>query len=279
MISFLLSFIINYFIGTIFFSFASLVTHLGNPTVFSIFQHLGIAYTENNIISFYSVLVVAVCGLLMLLPPAQRIFALFSGCRTPSPEDQAKIDYAMNRIYAGSCYKPGDFQLFVQNTVDLNAYALGSLTYLDNDELAGILAHEVGHLTHHDTKFGIMAYGMSTAGSIMYSILAVVQNIFVVLAHIPAIGFVFAALSWIMLLFLSFIQLLIRLPFILEMYLSRRAEYAADRYACEIGLGRELYRGLQHITAGEPKMNFFQRLASTHPATNSRLQKISEALP
>ena len=55
---------------------------------------------------------------------------------------------------------------------------------------------------------------------------------------------------------------------------SRQDEYAADRYACEMGLGLELYNGLMLLASGQKKLSFWQRLTSDHPDTDKRLAKI-----
>jgi len=99
------------------------------------------------------------------------------------------------------------------------------------------------------------------------------------LSFIPFAGIFLVPITWFFLLQTYVFHFLLNLPlWFTNQFLSRRDEYAADRYACEIGLGRELYEGLSLLSAGERKQSFWQGFASDHPGTHKRLERIERYL-
>ena len=73
------------------------------------------------------------------------------------------------------------------------------------------------------------------------------------------------------------VETILQLPVTLvQMFSSREAEYDADRYACEIGLGGQLRRGLLYMTRGEKKLSFGKSIVSTHPDTGKRVDAINK---
>jgi len=158
------------------------------------------------------------------------------------------------------------------------AVTRGLLDKLNNDEIEGVLAHEISHIKHKDTLISTMA--ATIAGAITW------------------IGYIFwfgdernrNALSYILLFVLApLAAMLIRLA------ISRGREYYADRGAGEITNPLSLASALGKISEfsknikikGNPStahlfiVNPFTagsiiNLFSTHPSTESRIERLKE---
>jgi heat shock protein HtpX len=165
------------------------------------------------------------------------------------------------------------------------AATTGILQGLNNDELAGVMAHELAHVKNRDTLIGTIA--ATLVGSISY------------IAHMAGWIFMFgrgdddspgAGIGGLILLILSPI-----LAMLLQMAISRSREFAADRGGAEIsGSPLALASALQKISRGnqikpvnhsEPasahmfiinplKGGGISKLFSTHPPTEERIKRL-----
>jgi heat shock protein HtpX len=120
------------------------------------------------------------------------------------------------------------------------AVTAGALETLPDDELAGVLAHEVAHLQHSDTRMlAISAMTARVTGILSQIMLVIVvialPMVFVGAMHIP---------PWLIVTVLGAPWLATAL----QMALSRRREFAADRRAGELtGQPQALARALQRL--------------------------------
>jgi heat shock protein HtpX len=167
------------------------------------------------------------------------------------------------------------------------AATTGILQGLSNEELAGVMAHELAHVKHRDTLIGTIA--ATLVGSISY------------IAHMAGWIFMFgrgdddspgAGIGGLVLLILSPI-----LAMLLQMAISRSREFAADRGGAEIsGSPLALASALQKISRGnqlkpvnhsEPasahmfiinplRGGGISKLFSTHPPTEERIKRLKE---
>ena len=95
------------------------------------------------------------------------------------------------------------------------------------------------------------------------------------LMWIPIVNFMLAAYTWAVGICLTLAHYIVDAPaYLITLLFSRYDEYAADRYACELGYAQELYDGLSYITQDEIPTGFFSNLWSTHPVTKRRLERI-----
>jgi STE24 endopeptidase len=148
---------------------------------------------------------------------------------------------------------------------------------MPTNEIAGILAHEMGHIQNRDTNTALLTSTMSSFGNLVVRIYGYITLVLQVISFIPIIGWFAAILSWIFVIQIWLFQFLMQLPLhLITMFSSRQDEYEADEYACKIGLGAELYNGLVCITQGEAQMGFAARILSSHPATKQRLERIQK---
>ncbi|RKD95705.1 M48 family metallopeptidase [Halopiger aswanensis] len=150
---------------------------------------------------------------------------------------------------------------------------------LDEDELEGVIAHELAHLNNRDTI--MMVLGQSIATIVSYAVFFLVQALG---DDVPG-SFIVA---WIA----STIANLLVMLFV--MAISRYREYVADDTARQyIGSGDPLARALEKISAGaegresrvedsgvnalcifNADRSMLQRIFSTHPPTEKRIEKL-----
>ena len=187
----------------------------------------------------------------------------------------------------------GPPRLFYTPSHDLNAFAVGTrrdggiavtaglLRTLTLRELAGVLAHEVSHLRHGDTRVMSMAAAMTRLTLFLTTLLQVS-----LLLMLPMILAGELRLPWGVLLIVAFSPTLSTL---LQLALSRHREYAADLEAASLtgdpeGLASALAALERHH--GRWLLTLFGRhppagpeWRRTHPSTRERIRRLLAAEP
>jgi heat shock protein HtpX len=175
-----------------------------------------------------------------------------------------------------------------------NAFAMGSpedsaicitdglLDLLDGRELAGVLAHEIGHIANRD----LWIMGLADVMSRLVSLASWVGQ-FLLLLNLPLLMAGMVVVPWSVVALLIFAPTLMAL---VQLGLSRTREYDADRAAAELtgdpdGLIRALGK-LDRLTG-----RFWEEvllpgrripdpsLLRTHPPTESRIRRLRELAP
>jgi len=152
------------------------------------------------------------------------------------------------------------------------------LQLLDDDELEGVIAHELAHIKNRDVITMVVG-----------------QSIGMLVGYVAYFAVLFGGernmMSWIMAMVASSLANALVMVFVLA--ISRYREYVADADAREaIGTGDPLARALEKISRGaegrestvEDSMNalcifnadtgVFEKLFSTHPPTEKRIQRL-----
>jgi STE24 endopeptidase len=149
----------------------------------------------------------------------------------------------------------------------------------DRDELVAIIAHEMGHYKKHHIHTGLMA-GIAQAGVMFFLLSICIAHPALFAAFYMPQPSIYAGLVLFGLLYAP-------VDFftgILGMVLSRRNEYAADRFAIETtGKGEALVSALKtlsvnHLTHLSPHP-FYVFLNYSHPPILSRIQAIRNQTP
>lgn len=251
-------------------------------------RFLHIAATPDNIVCVLTFLTLVAPCLLSWTNPGQRIMLWSMGARRA--EGQARD--LLEEAFAPVCKQEGtdlkNYNLYVIEDQIPNAMAFGKnniiatrgiLGLLEPELLTGILAHEAGHIHNGDTAILILQTCMGFFGNLALKFFYFVTIICGLVSRIPYISLFAAVLSWLIAITTGVFHLVVRLPAVLvQLFFSRQDEYNADRYACELGFGEELYAGLQSVTANEESLGFFDRIWSTHPITKKRLERIRKFL-
>ena len=254
-----LTFIVNFIIVSTFWGLVELFTPVRWQWLQKGMNYFNIPFTGTNIIIVLSALTLLIPCLLYRTWIMQRYLCWSLDCQRPKGDAAEQLKQAMSIV----CRKAGldidDYNLYVCNSKDLNAFAVGSnniavtvplLTNLQTSEVAGILAHEMGHIQNRDTNTTLLTSTMGSFGNFVIRIYGYITLVLQIISFIPL--------------------------YLITMFSSREDEFEADLYACEIGLGVELYNGLDCITQGEAQKGFAARILSSHPATRQRLERIEK---
>lgn len=163
-----------------------------------------------------------------------------------------------------------------------NAFAIGTNTIcvteglleLPEHQIAGILAHEIGHLALQHTVIQILIGG---GNLIISGIIVTLELCQYILQSISAVSMLRyrRSVSWVM-SFLSIISVGLvfgwtKLCMLFLMSSSRSNEFEADKYAFEIGYGEELAEALDLLTLGTPQASMLKLLCSSHPLPGDRV--------
>lgn len=166
-----------------------------------------------------------------------------------------------------------------------NAFAIGTNTIcvtegmldMPDNLMAGIIAHELGHLALQHTVIQILIGGGNLIMTGIMLFLEVLKNIFAIStvagsykkrsAGSEAGVFLAAISAGVIYLWTKFCMLILRGS-------SRANEYAADAYAFEIGYGDDLAEALDRLTMGTPQATLLKILSSTHPEPGDRIGRL-----
>lgn len=294
--SFLMQVGINVFINCLFWS---IMLRLIAPYWLTLQGWVG-EYGMIPVIWAFTLVSVFAPAILAMIPQLQWLLVMMNGDHFPMSDAET---HRLKRVWTIVCraagVDPEKFSLLTNGDLSLNACAVGSkyivvnrgtLLRCHDDELAGIMAHELGHNQKKHTHFLMLSLGMKFASNLELWIFFLVIMIFGGLSFIPFIGIVFRIVMYI--LFVEYFALRFCLNFpirYIEMWGSRREEYEADAFAVDAGFGLCLYRGLNRIaweSANDSGPRFTEdftgalkhMLESTHPKTENRMKKILERL-
>ncbi len=228
-----------------------------------------------------------------LSPFGEWYFGLIAGARKMRRVDMRnRILPTIRRVYKKAAAKtpslPKTIILKVMYDPNPNAFAIGRKTIcvteglfdLPDEMIEGILAHEFGHLALHHTDIQLLLGGGNLIVTTFILLLQAISSITTGAATIGTlrsrscstgclfslVGAFCAAIVW---LWTKFCMLFL-------MWSSRANEYAADKYAFQIGFGYELAQALDSIGTGLPQNTILKALYSTHPETNDRIGKLQE---
>jgi heat shock protein HtpX len=214
--------------------------------------------------------------------------------RQPVMEEEARLQDCFTEVLQrAGCVKK--FRLRIAEVEGEEAFACNNnmiavskamLDRLTDEELKGVLAHELGHLMSKDT---IVSWAFVTASDLP----ALVRRVFAILRPIVRRLLVLTLVTLVMLfffkqmllrpvvaivLFLLTFSLLDRLFRWLRLVLSRQCEYKQDAYAHRLGYGAGLRDALKKLAQyGREQVNaYFILMNSTHPVIYQRIRRLEK---
>ena len=172
------------------------------------------------------------------------------------------------------------------NTIGLTG---GVLAAASDEELKGIISHEVGHISHYDFVYQVLLFSMESFGyRCLYGIFLIPALIFgiigsMVFALVPALGFVgelIAKIWWAVYKLLH--RIIYGISRIADVNINKYAEYRCDTYAVRYGCGEGLLSFLRRLKRTEDvyseRPTFTEYIMSTHPSTERRIERLEKLL-
>lgn len=235
-------------------------------------------------------------GALLFLRPVQRLVLIrLLGARTPTRSENDALQRAWRPVAQANHIPVGKFVLSVTDSDDLNAFASGghlvvvsswAINNLSQNELSGVLAHE---LSHHIGMHTI-ALTIGQWLSLPIIVLARVGFFFQNIAHAATDTFaqqsagasfvgrtiagILTIVSWVFLAMISLAQIIGNVA-------GKGAEFKADETAIAMGFGRELRDALRLVISsgnGERPTHWRDRIVTAHPPARTRVARIEAQL-
>jgi STE24 endopeptidase len=197
-----------------------------------------------------------------------------------------------------------EVDLYVQRRCEANAYATGGRSVavttgvlsefqagrLSGEHLAAVLVHELGHHATRATRLALVTIWLAAPWRLTTSIFIGIARALSrrqpprALAAVIVIGIVVAivhavqARQWSVAFVLTGVTVAAALCPVADAALSRRTEFAADRYATGVGVGAALASALQILGRGQLRRpGLASRLLSRHPTSARRIAALSRA--
>lgn len=244
----------------------------------------------------YSTLIYGFWMVLALSPVGEFILRFQSGCTCIKRKDQFDyLDPLFREVYTKAQKEdpslPDNIRLYISNDSSQNAFATGRRTICitkgllsaSPEEIKAILAHEFGHISHHDTDLILTISVGGLAITIVQSIIRLSITILALIVDLFCIflpfGFLVSICTWISETVVGLIIDLLgffwsKLGILLTMHSSKENEYEADEFSYRLGYGYQLCTFLETITDDSMSKGLFANLVSSHPDTDLRIARL-----
>jgi STE24 endopeptidase len=232
------------------------------------------------------------------------VVRLDCGFSRPSARQRALLEPAWRQVLIRCQVDPAEVDLYVQRTRAVNAFAVGRRSVaittgagadfltcsLTHDQLAALLAHELGHRADGGGRLALVAawlaapwrfaerfilgFARGVAGRQPRGLLPLVVGAAVGVALVQAIQQGQVAVAVV----LSALAVFGVLCPLADAALSRRGEFAADRYAAAAGYGLALAAALRRFDDGSEhrRRGLVERALARHPSIEQRLDALFE---
>ncbi len=235
-------------------------------------------------------------GIILFSKSIQKLFlARLLGARQPTYEESVALYQAWRRVAKANHISTSSFLLAVVDSNELNAFASGghllvvssfAVNELDNNELTGVLAHE---LSHH---LGSHTVALTVAQWLSLPILLLARTGFILQTIAEAISDTLGSRLSIVKFFgilasaaLTIVSSIFVSGLIVAQTLSNAvgysSEFQADRRVVRMGFGRELLHALSRVADQTNYLEQFshdQILVSSHPPARERATRLEALL-
>lgn len=246
----------------------------------------------NIVMAFFAILLYLVTLALALSPVGEFILRIQTGCKKIKRRDYLeRIMPLFERVYSQAKAKNPNIadgiKIYMNDDSDPNAFATGRkticitkgfITYSD-DQIMGVLAHEFAHLANKDTDLLLLISVGNFLMSAIFIIYRIIINLIIFfIAVIFRMRFVgtFLTSLFINLILTFFMWVWTKIGTLLVLHSSRKAEFAADKYAFDIAYGNDLCAVLDSFDSGNSKKGLFANLHASHPDTSDRIAALQD---
>ena len=228
-------------------------------------------------------------------PIGEKIFRLMNRIRKlETIKEKMQVYYPFQSVLIHAIGKDisikSNIEAGIIDDMSINACAVGRRTVavtkgaieaFTDDELRGIMAHELGHIVNGDTIVSMYSY----IGNGLFSIAVVLIKLIIMVIDIVQYAFTENALASIVIRFTHFIfglsmNAFMFLTNIAMSFQSRKSEYRADKYAYDIGFGEELLNALkllEKISVGD-NSSLTEKMIASHPRITKRIQRLEKLI-
>ena len=242
---------------------------------------------------YISLVIYGVSIAIALCPIGEVLLRATEGCRNPATEREKNYLLPIFEEVYQSAKETNpslnnNIKIYIMDVMYVNAFAIGrktvavtngALETFTENELKGILAHELGHMTYGHTK----ALLLSVIGNFFFSVIVLISRI--LLSIIEWLSEVLAIFNFMGIIF-RFLAFIVRIVIELSIFIfvnsgelilsanSRANEVQADRFAFDSGYGKELISSLyllQKISINT-KVKLSERLKASHPHLAYRIE-------
>lgn len=240
--------------------------------------------------------VVFLFGIVLFSRPVQRIvFVRMLGARQPTELERANLAPAWNTVEQRGSIRPNRFVLAVADIDDINAFACGghmlvvssfAIEHLTEDELSGVLAHELSHHLGGHTIALTISQWMSLPILGLAQLGMQVRDVGVSIAKRLEDEYpTFKLIGWLVNVALTGLSRILLIGFLMAQSLGeivgRSAEFQADKRAHAMGFGPELRYALTRVINHTPETvptKFLSRVLLSHPPAIDRVARLDAML-
>ncbi|WP_344264454.1 M48 family metalloprotease [Streptomyces sodiiphilus] len=248
------------------------------------------------------VLWLAVPVLLVFHRPTERWFARrILGLRVPDRDEMAYLAPIWREVTKRAAVDQANYELWIEKGDGLNAYAAAghivavteySMRQLPPGQLAGILAHELGHHIGGHTWIGLMTTWYMQPARITYAVMRAIlrgiARVVIVTRGLFGVPLLFVALFVVMMAWWLFLPVVAG-PYLMA-WLGRKGELRADRKAAELGFAPTLVAVFRQFEmeerqasgagpeAEQQRTGRGERLLMSHPEPEVRIRELEKYL-
>jgi len=245
----------------------------------------------------YILFIYGICITVALSPLGELILKYSEGVRKPATtQEREYLTDLYREVYANAKEKypklSNRLEIHIIDAGYVNAFAMGSNTIavtrgamdtFDEDELCGVIAHEIGHIKNGDTKALLISVVGNGLFTIVIMIARIIMHIIAVIASLfdngNPVTFVLNIVIFLGRLMFDLANLVfVHLSQIILSINSQSNEYMADKFAHEIGYGAELTQALYLLQkiAIPTNIPLLERLKASHPNLAKRIASLEK---
>lgn len=235
-------------------------------------------------------------GAMLFWQPVQRAFLQrLIGARSPTRAERDRLHVAWSTVAQANHIPPSRFVLSMVDSGELNAFATGghllvvsswAVANLPEEELTGVLAHELSHHLGMHTLALTVGQWLTVPIVLLARIGFLLQNVAQAAGDAierrstgaAVIGRTVAGLltivSWVFLTTITVSQYI-------GNAMGKGAEFAADERAVRMGFGKPLMRSLRRVAelhGDDRPASWRDRLVTAHPPARTRIARIDAHL-
>lgn len=239
-------------------------------------------------------LIYSISLMIALSPVGEFCLRQQNSCRKiKNKKIMEKVQPIFDKVYSEAREKNPNIspkvKLFMCDEESENAFATGrrticitkGLTNMSEEHIAGILAHEFGHLANKDTdNLLIVCVGnffvtaITSFLGLYFNLVGIIGDILTPDDEIPFFRIFSRVFKFIFVTAFMFVWT--KIGTLLCLRGNKKAEFAADMYAAELGYAQELVDAFNELDNSPAPKGLWAALTSSHPQTADRVMKLNE---